>query len=282
VSRDDRFADYVSVADRVGQFYGRFPDGRLCTGQPPTLYEIEGRTFVAYHALAYRTPDDPLPGAGWAWEPVPGPTPFTRDSELQNAETAAWGRAIVALGFETKHLASADEVRRHEASGPPEVAGASPEVRREIRGLIGQLMQADPSTDWPALARARAGPEATLSAPGATELAAFLRRALAAARRPDPSDTAPLDSTAEAEAATAWEAAQRADDEARRRAHRDLALLIRDIENEGKAPPSGHANWTEFSRWLAGDLFEVTSRAELDAGQLQTLIETVDREAGTP
>ncbi len=53
-----------------------------------------------------------MPGQGTAWEPVPGPTPFTRDSELQNAETSAWGRAIAALGFKVKDgIASAEDVR---------------------------------------------------------------------------------------------------------------------------------------------------------------------------
>jgi hypothetical protein len=66
---------------------------------------------VAYVAAAYRTPDDPRPGIGVAWELYPGTTPYTRDSELMNAETSAWGRAIVAVGIPTKKIASADEVR---------------------------------------------------------------------------------------------------------------------------------------------------------------------------
>jgi hypothetical protein len=68
--------------------------------------------FVVYTAAAYRTPDDPRPGMGTAWEPFPGTTPYTRNSELMNAETAAWGRAIVALGLTSnRKLASRQEVR---------------------------------------------------------------------------------------------------------------------------------------------------------------------------
>jgi hypothetical protein len=68
--------------------------------------------YLAYTAAAYRTPDDARPGLACAWEPIPGPNSFTRDSELQNAETAAWGRAIVAvLAADTrKGIASRDEV----------------------------------------------------------------------------------------------------------------------------------------------------------------------------
>lgn len=125
--------DYVDVAERIRQFYERYPDGSLQSGLAPQLFMVGDKTFVAYHALAYRTPDDPRPAHGWAWEPVPGPTPFTKDSELQNAETSAWGRAIVALGFETKHIASANEVRNRQAS--PErgdgSGGSSPQPRSE-------------------------------------------------------------------------------------------------------------------------------------------------------
>jgi hypothetical protein len=43
---------------------------------------------------------------------MPGKTPYTKDSEIQNAETSAWGRAIVAvLAADTrKGVASRDEV----------------------------------------------------------------------------------------------------------------------------------------------------------------------------
>lgn len=102
---------YVDVAERIREFYDRFPEGRLCAGSAPQVVEIGGKPFVWYHAQAFRTPDDEHPGDGWAAEPVPGPTQFTRDSELMNAETAAWGRAIVACGFATKKIASAQEVR---------------------------------------------------------------------------------------------------------------------------------------------------------------------------
>ncbi len=122
--------DYVDVAQRINEFYERFPNGSLKTGTAPHVLEIAGRPFIAYHAQAFRTPDDPCPSDGWAWEPVPGPTQFTKDSELMNAETAAWGRAIVALGFKTKKIASAQEMlARGSAQGNAEPkAGAAEEA----------------------------------------------------------------------------------------------------------------------------------------------------------
>lgn len=103
--------DYVDVAERITQFYERFPEGRLTTVDWDVKDDLDGKAFVWVHAKAYRTPEDPFPGDGIAWEPVPGPTQFTKDSELMNAQTAAWGRAIVALGFDTKKIASRQEVQ---------------------------------------------------------------------------------------------------------------------------------------------------------------------------
>lgn len=115
--------DYVDVAQRIDEFKAKFPEGTLQSYVPPFVVEADGKAFVVYGAAAYRTPDDARPGVGWAWEPVPGPTAFTKNSELQNAETSAWGRAIVALGFKTKKIASADEVRNRadpaESQTPP-------------------------------------------------------------------------------------------------------------------------------------------------------------------
>jgi hypothetical protein len=114
-------ADYNTVAERIAEFRTKHPEGSLqseITDLPPAFAEH----FIAVKAFAYRTPDDSRPGIGLAWEPVEGKTSFTRDSELQNAETAAWGRAIVAvLAADTKKgIASRDEVqaRREDQSTP--------------------------------------------------------------------------------------------------------------------------------------------------------------------
>lgn len=117
--------DYVDVAERIAEFRTKHPDGSL---QQVSLdfREVNGGAWVVYTAAAYRCPEDQRPGQGTAWEPVPGRTPYTRDSEVQNAETAAWGRAIVAaLAADTKRggIASAEEVRnaqgREAQSTPP-------------------------------------------------------------------------------------------------------------------------------------------------------------------
>lgn len=107
--------DYIDVATRIADFRHKYPDGRLRQKDVQFL-EFANKHWVVYTAEAWRTADDPAPAQGTAWEPVPGPTNFTRDSELQNAETAAWGRAIVAaMASDTKEgIASREEVRNRQ------------------------------------------------------------------------------------------------------------------------------------------------------------------------
>lgn len=114
---------YKQVPERIADFKAKHPDGCLRPADPSQPYRVETlgeRTFIVYTAAAYRTPDDPTPGIGIAWEPFPGKTPYTRDSELMNAETSAWGRAIVAvLASESKAIASAEDVRNRRADQNP-------------------------------------------------------------------------------------------------------------------------------------------------------------------
>ena len=110
-------ADYVDVAERIRMFRDAYPEGSLRPASLERPFWVEDVPNVGprliYVAAAYRHPLDPAPGIGSAWEPLPGKTPYTRDSELMVAETSAWGRAIVAaLAADTKRgVASADEVR---------------------------------------------------------------------------------------------------------------------------------------------------------------------------
>ncbi len=121
---DDRLGNYNDVPARIAEFRAKHPDGSLQPAdpaQPFTVQEIGGKTYIVVVAAAYRTPDDPRPGIGMAYEQYPGRTPYTRDSELQNAETSAWGRAIVAaLAADTrKGVASREEVRNRVADREP-------------------------------------------------------------------------------------------------------------------------------------------------------------------
>jgi hypothetical protein len=111
-------SDYVEVAERLNQFLERYPDGSL-QFEIVDWRDTPDGLIVIGRAWAYRTPDDPRPGIGWATEPVPGKTQFTRGSEVSNLETSCWGRAMAALGIATKKgIASANEVRSAQARQP--------------------------------------------------------------------------------------------------------------------------------------------------------------------
>ena len=110
--------DYIDVAQRLREMREKYPD--LSMQQVDMKFmNVGNKDWVVYTAAAYRTPDDPRPGIGTAWEPIPGPTSFTRDSEVQNAETAAWGRALVAIGADTKAgIASVEEITNRTGEAP--------------------------------------------------------------------------------------------------------------------------------------------------------------------
>lgn len=127
-------SDYVDVRQRIEMFKEKYPNGSLQPAnlnEPFKVVQIGDRWFIAYTACAYRTPDDPRPGVGCAWEPIPGRTPYTKDSELMNAETSAWGRAIVAVLAVDRGqpIASADEVRNRQQPTDGQVVQMRPEPR---------------------------------------------------------------------------------------------------------------------------------------------------------
>ncbi len=139
----DFVTDYVDVATRIGLFREKHPDGSLQPfdpADPVKVITIADKTFLQYVAAAYRSPDDLRPGIGTAWEPFPGRTPYTKDSEAMNVESSAWGRAIVAaLAADTrKGVASADEVRSRQDQEPP---SPSPLVIPSLPKGIARLAQ---------------------------------------------------------------------------------------------------------------------------------------------
>lgn len=106
--------DYVEVKDRVAAFNVKFPEGGIQT----EIAHLSDK-LVIVKATVYRTPMDSIPSVAHSQMNIPGKTSFTKDSEVENAETSAVGRALAFLGFEVKKsLASADEVRNKQAPAP--------------------------------------------------------------------------------------------------------------------------------------------------------------------
>lgn len=125
--------DYVTVPERVVSFYEKFPEGSLQS----EIVEMSDH-LVVVRSYAYRTPDDPRPGIGHSSLAIPGSTPYTKGSELENAETSAVGRAIAMLGFHVKKsIASSDEIRN---KGGQVVADVE---KTDDGGLIGTVQVGD-------------------------------------------------------------------------------------------------------------------------------------------
>lgn len=112
----DRLADYVPVNARITAFYQAYPTGSLQS----EIVELSDKRVVM-KASAFRTPDDIRPAIGYATQTIPGTTPYTRSSEIENCETSSWGRALAALGFEVKRsIASRDEVESKSGETAPD------------------------------------------------------------------------------------------------------------------------------------------------------------------
>jgi hypothetical protein len=129
---------YVEVSERIAEFRAAYPDGSL----QAEVVELRD-DLVIVKAYAYRTPDDPRPGTGLASEPVPGKTNFTRDSELMNAETSAWGRALIAVGAADakRGIASANEVRNRQTQDVPaprreSPPGPKPDTANRVQAIL--------------------------------------------------------------------------------------------------------------------------------------------------
>lgn len=110
-------SNYTTVNERILTFYDRYPSGIIST-HPAKTVELGSSTFISVMAEVYTAPDSAAVCAE-AWEPYPGKTPYTRDSEMMNAATSAIGRALMQLGIGIdKSGASAEEVQARKTDGP--------------------------------------------------------------------------------------------------------------------------------------------------------------------
>lgn len=119
---------YVPVAERIVRFYADNPGGRIHT-DPPRIVTVGERSFLEVRAFVWRDQDDPRPCVACAWEPYPGKTPYTRDSEMMNAETSAVGRALGLAGIAVnRSIASSDEIENRR----PSAGIAKPEAKGRV------------------------------------------------------------------------------------------------------------------------------------------------------
>jgi hypothetical protein len=128
-------AGYITVADRLAAFVEKYPNGRI-----QTHLESITPTMAVVSAEVWRERSEkflPPDGTGLSSMPIPGPTNFTKGSEVENAETSAIGRALAAIGFLAKddkgkaRISSSDEVaaKRSDAGDDPDKPSAA-QMRR--------------------------------------------------------------------------------------------------------------------------------------------------------
>ena len=135
---------YITVAERLAAFVEKYPNGRIAT----QLVQMSDN-FVVVAAQVYKenrgdieqVPD----GTGLSSMPIPGPTAFTKNSEVENAETSAIGRALAAIGFLAKNpdgsarISSKDEIRAKSADADDEGESEFALTPKQ-RGLIFKLV----------------------------------------------------------------------------------------------------------------------------------------------
>ena len=127
-------SNYVDVPTRFAAALERWPELRIIENRPEVI-TIADKVFISVTMQAWRTPDDPVPAQATCFEPFPGKTSFTRDSEQMNASTSALGRVLgLMMSFGPK-MASAEEVRNRQDTSAPAVLVKQPQnVRTQALG----------------------------------------------------------------------------------------------------------------------------------------------------
>lgn len=126
---------YVTAPERLTMLLKQYPNASvICT--PPELKQVGDRLFIASTCTIDVNDGSGRTATASAWEPYPGRTPYTRDSEAMNAETSSLARCCGMLGFGiSKSIASSEEVRNRRAEESPGEAPRRPAEPRKPRDL---------------------------------------------------------------------------------------------------------------------------------------------------
>jgi len=116
--------DYVDVPTRFRLALDKWPELRVIE-EPAKVIAIGDKTFISVTMTVYRDPSDPLPCVATCWEPWPGRTPFTLNSEAMNCSTSALGRAL-GMMIPFGKMASFEEVQNRQHDGPTVTPSRAP------------------------------------------------------------------------------------------------------------------------------------------------------------
>lgn len=127
-------SNYIDVPTRFAALLEKWPELRIKEHRPE-IVTIGDKIFISVTMQAWRTPDDPQPCQATCFEPFPGKTSFTRDSEQMNASTSCLGR-LAGLMMSFPKMASLEEViNRQKEEKPAKAWEASEGQRRLLRAL---------------------------------------------------------------------------------------------------------------------------------------------------
>ena len=127
-------SNYIDVPTRFAALLEKWPELRIKEHRPE-IVTIGDKIFISVTMQAWRTPDDPVPCMATCFEPFPGKTSFTRDSEQMNASTSCLGR-LAGLMMSFPKMASLEEViNRQKDEKPAKAWEASEGQRRLLRAL---------------------------------------------------------------------------------------------------------------------------------------------------
>ena len=103
-------SEYVDVKTRLKQALALYPQLRIVEHRPE-ITQVGDQLFIECSVTVSRDPDDPIPVTAYIFEPYPGKTTFTKNSEQANGATSVLGRAFgyMGLGID-KSIASSNEV----------------------------------------------------------------------------------------------------------------------------------------------------------------------------
>ena len=103
-------SEYVDVKTRLKQALALYPQLRIVEHRPE-ITQVGEQLFIECSVTVSRDPDDPIPVTAYIFEPYPGRTSFTKNSEQANGATSVLGRALGYMGFGIdKSIASSNEV----------------------------------------------------------------------------------------------------------------------------------------------------------------------------
>lgn len=123
--------DYIDVAERIEQFYEKYPNGRLHT----ELLNVAGWNGkqTQFIVKSYAYDGDTLLSTGLAEESFGNSGP-NQTSALENAETSSLGRCISNLGFQTTRNGKRQRPSRQEMEKVQR--GAEPDYLTEMRKML--------------------------------------------------------------------------------------------------------------------------------------------------